>query len=321
LGALSEAARVRAEVAEMKVAPLTIKPMNGKVEVDYSKAALDPVTAQMSIVSAPELTAPDWLAKSEAQWAAEDTWIKNVAAQTGMALVAAQNRGPRPQIIPFGNSVGKPATIDNSGEPTSMADLRSKQKALRNETNWVSNQTSAWLAKEVTITALTGGLGELRIGGKLAQALGRWRPMISGDASVLISKVRLARGTGAAAIAARGELNAARALQLEGQSVHFAAAAGDLGVQGVRTADLLVGGARGTGLGGIAYEVYTPLTANVDNIVRYARGKVAQADRLVINLDATRATATQLSGLMTRVQSLQEVVFVRGGSVIARQVR
>jgi hypothetical protein len=87
-----------------------------------------------------------------------------------MTLVAAKYNGPRRQIIPFGNSAGKPATIDNSGEPTSMADLRSKQEALRNETNWVSNETSAWLAKEVTITALSGGLGELASLGKLGAA-------------------------------------------------------------------------------------------------------------------------------------------------------
>ncbi len=136
------------------------------IAVDYSGAGLDPITAQMPIAGAPEAGF-----KSEADRAAGDTWINKVSAQTGMNLVAAKYNGPRRQIIPFGNSAGKPATIDNSGEPTSMADLRSKQEALRNETNWVSNETSAWLAKEVTITALSGGLGELASLGKLVDRI------------------------------------------------------------------------------------------------------------------------------------------------------
>jgi filamentous hemagglutinin len=88
LGALSEAARMRAEAADTKVDPLTIKPMNDRIVVDYSGAGLDPITAQMPIAGAPEAAF-----KSEADRAAGDNWINKVSARIGANLEPAQATG------------------------------------------------------------------------------------------------------------------------------------------------------------------------------------------------------------------------------------
>ncbi len=85
---MSEAARMRAEAADTKVDPLTIKPMNDRIVVDYSRAGLDPITAQMPIAGAPEAGF-----KSEADRAAGDTWIRNVSARIGANLEPAQATG------------------------------------------------------------------------------------------------------------------------------------------------------------------------------------------------------------------------------------
>jgi hypothetical protein len=85
---MSEAARMRAEAADTKVDPLTIKPMNDRIVVDYSRAGLDPITAQMPIAGAPEAGF-----KSEADRAAGDTWINKVSARIGANLEPAQATG------------------------------------------------------------------------------------------------------------------------------------------------------------------------------------------------------------------------------------
>jgi hypothetical protein len=85
---MSEAARMRAEAADMKVDPLTIKPMNDRIVVDYSRAGLDPITAQMPIAGAPEASF-----KSEADRAAGDNWINKVSARIGANLEPAQATG------------------------------------------------------------------------------------------------------------------------------------------------------------------------------------------------------------------------------------
>jgi hypothetical protein len=124
---------------------------------------------------------------------------------------------------------------------------------------------------------------------------------------------------------AAAEINAAKALRAEGLNVHFRTAAGDLGVSSQRTSDFLVGGLRGTGAGGIPYEVFSPTTANVGRIVGTLASKLPQADRFVLDLSRTTVQLTELTNILARINNVpaisrqaQEVVVVRNGSVIGR---
>lgn len=151
------------------------------------------------------------------------------------------------------------------------------------------------------------------------------RGFISGDAGVLFAKGRAAAGGDLAAL---GEINAAKALRAEGMTVHFQAAAGDLGIQGVRTSDVLVGGTARTRMGGIAYDVLTPVTGKAGNIVSAIGKKLSQADRVIINLDNTSVGAAELGNVVPRVNGipglsrpLQEAVIVQGRRVVVRHVR
>ena len=78
----------------------------------------------------------------------------------------------------------------------------------------------------------------------------------------IIQKVRAAR---AGNVSAAAEIQAAKALRAEGLNVYFRTAAGDIGIEGKRTSDFLVGGFRG-GFGGTPMEVFSPFTANAGRI-------------------------------------------------------
>jgi hypothetical protein len=139
---------------------------------------------------------------------------------------------------------------------------------------------------------------------------------------VILSKARAARaGDGSA----EAEISAAKALRAQGQNVHFRTAAGDTGVSGVRTSDFLVGGAKGTGAGGVPYEVFSPTTSNVGRIVGTLASKLSQSDRFVLDLSRTSVQPSQLGNLLARINGVpgisrpaQEVILVRGGQVIGR---
>jgi hypothetical protein len=133
---MSEAARMRAEAADMKVDPLTIKPMNDRIVVDYSGAGLDPITAKMPIAGAPALTAPDWLAKSEAELAAGDTWIRNVSAQTGLP--------PAALVLVGGNDAFRQGggVSRRDGRATNLDDLTRSRTGAKPRTRWEDDQIS-----------------------------------------------------------------------------------------------------------------------------------------------------------------------------------
>ena len=140
---------------------------------------------------------------------------------------------------------------------------------------------------------------------------------------VLAAKVRAAAAGDSSAVA---EIEAAKALRSEGRNVHFQEAAGDRGVKGLRTADLLVDGSPGTGAGGTPYEVYSPETASIGGVVRGIRGKIAQSDRFILDLSRTTLTDADLAQLIGRVNKLpsmprlvQEIIIVRNGQVVGRQ--
>jgi hypothetical protein len=144
---------------------------------------------------------------------------------------------------------------------------------------------------------------------------------ISGDTGVIKQKlIEAVKDTDAL-----GEINAAKALRSEGINVHFRIAAGDQGVQKVRTADFFVGGERGTGNGGQIFDVITPSTSNAGRIISAVAKKMSQADRVVINLDKTSLTVEDLgniipcvNGVMNISRPLQEVIFVKNQTIIAR---
>jgi hypothetical protein len=149
--------------------------------------------------------------------------------------------------------------------------------------------------------------------------------VISGDAKVFVAKAKAAAGGDLSAL---GELEAAKALRAEGLEVHFRVAAGDVGVQRVRTSDLIVGGAARTGEGGVPYEVFTPITGNAGRIIGTIGSKISQADRVVIVLDNTSVAASDLSNILSRVNNIpnlskpvQEAVIVKAGRVVARHQR
>lgn len=168
--------------------------------------------------------------------------------------------------------------------------------------------------------ALALGAGAGRIS---APAL-RPRGSISGDAGAIRNRLTAAsRGD----IDALAELNAARALRAQGINVHFRTAAGDLGIQNVRTSDFLVGGELGTGNGGLAFEVFAPSTANAGRVVSQAAKKLGQSDRLILNLDNTSLAVDDLSNIIGRVNNipglsrpLQEVIFIQDQRVVGRLV-
>jgi hypothetical protein len=142
------------------------------------------------------------------------------------------------------------------------------------------------------------------------------RGFVSGRSEIL-RKARAAR-EGDTATAA--ELQAAKALRAEGLHVHFRTAAGDAGVRSVRTSDFLVGGAPGTGAGGIPFEVFSPTTSNVSRLVGQLAKKLAQADRFVLGLSRTSVGLSELANLITRINNIpgiprpvQEVMLVRDG--------
>ena len=126
-------------------------------------------------------------------------------------------------------------------------------------------------------------------------------------------------------IDALGEINAAKALRAEGINVHLRKAAGDQGIQDVRTADFFVGGERGTGKGGQIFDVFSPSSGNAGRVVGQTAKKLSQTDRVILNLDNTKLTVDELSNIIPRVNNvpglsrpLQEVIFVQDQKVVGR---
>ena len=82
-------------------------------------------------------------------------------------------------------------------------------------------------------------------------------------------------------ITAMGEIQAAKALRSEGTNVHFQT---PTGARGATTADFLVGGERGTGMGGLVFDVYTPKSTNFMSVYSTVAGKNDQAPNIIVNL-------------------------------------
>ena len=123
------------------------------------------------------------------------------------------------------------------------------------------------------------------------------RGYISGSYSELRAKALSARGGD---VGAMGELEAAKLLRSEGTNVHFQ---NPIGPRGPNTADFLVGGQKGTGLGGAPTDVFTPITSKPGNIISGIANKNNQAPNIILNLRHTPVTGSQLGNVMDRLHN------------------
>ncbi|WND81030.1 hypothetical protein [Lysobacter capsici] len=179
---------------------------------------------------------------------------------------------------------------------------------------------------------LAGGSGNHRA---VASADGEFNPFlpqisahhaqvsaISGDVGEIRAKIRDLSNKDT-----RAELDAAVMLSNSGLNVHFRKPAGEIRGGEGRTSDFSVGGEAGTGVGGIKYDVYAPTTDKSGGVVRMAKSKLDQADRLIISLDNTPLQVADLSNLVKRVNGLggnrflQEVIFMKNQQAVARIVK
>ncbi|KRB02616.1 putative Ig domain-containing protein [Lysobacter sp. Root690] len=145
---------------------------------------------------------------------------------------------------------------------------------------------------------------------------------ISGDAGEIRAKIRDLSNKDT-----RAELDAAVMLSNSGLNVHFRKPAGEIRGGEGRTSDFWVGGEAGTGVGGVKYDVYAPTTDKSGGVVRMAKSKLDQADRLIISLDNTSLQVADLSNLVKRVNGLggntflQEVIFMKNQQAVARFIK
>jgi hypothetical protein len=93
-------------------------------------------------------------------------------------------------------------------------------------------------------------------------------------------KAKLAR---AGNIGAKGEIEAAKALRASGKNVHFQTPVGNRSPAG-NTADFLVGGQKGTGIGGSPVDVLTPIAGKRDSIIKGIVSKSTQTPNVFVNL-------------------------------------
>jgi peptidoglycan-associated lipoprotein len=108
-----------------------------------------------------------------------------------------------------------------------------------------------------------------------------------------------ARAAKAGDIGSMGEIEAAKYLRAQGTNVHFQT---PVGPRGPGTADFLVGGQRGAGMGGVPWDVLTPRTTIPNNIVRNITSKYDQSPNIILNLRHTPVQPSDLGDVLYRVQ-------------------
>lgn len=110
-----------------------------------------------------------------------------------------------------------------------------------------------------------------------------------------------ARAAKAGDVGAKGEIEAAKALREEGANVHFQT---PVGRRGPNTADFLVGGEKGTGVGGIANDVFTPITEKPPNVLLGIAKKSDQSKHIIVNLRHTKVRSADLGDIMKSLSEL-----------------
>ncbi|MDR2981689.1 MAG: hypothetical protein LBV12_05520 [Puniceicoccales bacterium] len=77
----------------------------------------------------------------------------------------------------------------------------------------------------------------------------------------------------------------------------------------------MIGGARGTGKGGIPTDVYSPISNSPNAIFRAIRNKNNQAQIIIVDLSRTNVTPAELGDVMLRLRNsgatnIQQVIFL-----------
>jgi RHS repeat-associated protein len=115
----------------------------------------------------------------------------------------------------------------------------------------------------------------------------------------LMAKARAARGGD---VSAAGEIRAAKHFRSQGVNIHFQSPGPKRSSAG-GTADVLLGGQRGTGSGGKPYDVYTPITDKPSAVFRGIRNKNDQAAGVVVNFWKTSVKPEDLGNIMARLKN------------------
>jgi RHS repeat-associated protein len=118
-------------------------------------------------------------------------------------------------------------------------------------------------------------------------------------------------------VGSKGEIDVAELLKSEGVNVHFQTPTPPKGPPKFGTADYLVGGEAGTGAGGAATDVLTPVTTEPNSVISSIVAKENQAPNIIVNMSATTVTEWELGDVMFRVRegfgakNIQSVRFVK----------
>jgi RHS repeat-associated protein len=124
------------------------------------------------------------------------------------------------------------------------------------------------------------------------------RGVISG-----VEREKTAVKAAAGNVGAKGEIDVAELLSSEGVNVHFQTPTPPKGPPKFGTADYLVGGEPGTGVGGTATDVLTPITSEPDSVISSIVKKENQAPNIIVNMSATAVTEWELGDVMSRVRT------------------
>jgi len=136
---------------------------------------------------------------------------------------------------------------------------------------------------------------------------GTGKAYVSGFQEIM-PKARAAR---AGDVQALGEIQAAKTLRSEGQNVHFQT---PVGKRGPGTADFLVSGQRGTGVGGKPTDVLTPRTKIPANVALGVASKNDQAPYIIVNIrNNPHLSKDALGGEAGLMQGARDLIEPAGG--------
>lgn len=128
-----------------------------------------------------------------------------------------------------------------------------------------------------------------------------------------------ARAAKAGNVQALGEIQAAKVLRAEGMNVHFQT---PIGQRGPKTADLLVGGERGTGAGADVFDVLTPRTENPANVALGIASKNNQAPNIIVNIrNNPHLSMESLGGPKQLMQDVRDLIEPAGGVMKIKSIR
>lgn len=138
---------------------------------------------------------------------------------------------------------------------------------------------------------------------------------VSGFSEIL----KKARGAKAGNVSDLGEIQVAKILRSERKNVHFQK---PIGPRGPRTADYLVGGQKGTGVGGVVTDTLTPSTSNPASVYTSVSRKNDQAPSIIVNLlNNPSVRAEQLGSEANILEQVRLLIEPAGGTMRINSVR